>query len=77
MNDFILKELDKVALPHNIFDPEALNLIARSADGILRRARNLSLSCLLEAVRARKRTIDLHIVNSVLIQPHWRLDNDI
>jgi MSHA biogenesis protein MshM len=77
MNDFILSELDKVTLPHNIFDPDALSLIIRSAEGYLRRARNLCLSCLLEAVRARKRTIDLDIVNAVLIQPHWRVDNDI
>jgi MSHA biogenesis protein MshM len=77
MKDFILSELDKVALPHSIFIDDALSLIIRSSDGILRRARNLCLSCMLEAVRARKRTIDLDIVNTVLIQPHWRLDNDI
>lgn len=77
MKDFITTELDKVALPHNIFSGEALSLVIRSADGILRRARNLSLSCMLEAVRSKKRVIDLDIVNAVLIQPHWRLDNDI
>jgi len=77
MKDFILKELDKTALPHNIFGDDALSLIIRSADGILRKARNLCLSCMLEAVRARKRNIDLDIVNSVLIQPHWRMDSDI
>lgn len=77
MQDFILSELDKVALPHNIFTDDSLSLVVRSAEGILRRARNLCLSCLLEAVRSRKRTIDLDIVNSVLIQPHWRQDNDI
>lgn len=77
MNNFILSELDKVALGHNIFTDDALSLVIRSSDGLLRRARNLCLSCLLEATRSRKRTIDLDIVNSVLIQPHWRVDNDI
>lgn len=77
MRNFILAELDKVTLPHNIFTDEALSLVIRSSDGFLRRARNLCLSCMLEAVRSKKRTIDLDIVNSVLIQPHWRLDNDI
>jgi MSHA biogenesis protein MshM len=77
MADFIMKELDKVALPHNIFDQDSLSLVVRCADGILRRARNLCLSCMLEAVRSKKRTIDLDVVNTVLIQPHWRMDNDI
>ena len=76
MADFILKELDKIGLGHNTFSEDALALIVRSADGILRRARNLCLSCMLEAVRDQKKTIDLPIVNRVLIQPHWRNDND-
>lgn len=74
---FILSELDKITLPHNIFTDDALELVIRSSDGILRRVRNLCLSCMLEAVRSRKRNIDLDIVNSVLIQPHWRHENDI
>lgn len=77
MEMFILAQLDKVALGHNTFSQEAIGLIVRSADGILRRARNLCLSCMLEAVRARKKTIDLDIVNRVLIQPHWRMDYDM
>ncbi len=76
MELFILKELDKINLGHNTFTKEALDLIVRSADGILRRVRNLCLSCLLEAVRARKKSIDIDIVNSVLIQPHWRNETD-
>jgi hypothetical protein len=32
---------------------------------------------MLEAVRDRKKTIDLQIVNRVLIQPHWRLDSEL
>jgi len=74
---FILKELDKVQLGHNTFTSEALALIVRSSDGFLRRVRNLSISCLLEAVRDRKKSIDLDIVNRVLIQPHWRNDYDM
>jgi MSHA biogenesis protein MshM len=77
MAAFILSQLDKAGLGHNIFTEEALSLIVRSADGILRRARNLCLSSMLEAVRDRKKSIDLPIVNRVLIQPHWRLDYEI
>jgi MSHA biogenesis protein MshM len=77
MERFILPELDKVGLGHNTFSPEALSLIVRSSDGFLRRSRNLCLSCLLEAVRESKRTIDLATVNRVLIQPHWRLDYEL
>jgi type II secretory pathway predicted ATPase ExeA len=77
IKEFIFSELDKVTLAHNIFTDDALELIIRSSDGILRRVRNLCLSCMLEAVRSRKRSIDLDIVNSVLIQPHWRRENDI
>ena len=77
MTAFILAQLDKAGLGHNLFTEEALPLIVRSADGLLRRARNLCLSCMLEAVRDRKKTIDLQIVNRVLIQPHWRLDSEL
>jgi MSHA biogenesis protein MshM len=74
---FILSQLDRAGLGHNIFTEDALSLIVRSADGILRRARNLCLSCMLEAVRDRKKSIDIQITNRVLIQPHWRLDYEI
>lgn len=77
IREFILSQLNKVTLPHNIFTDDALELVIRSSDGILRRVRNLCLSCMLEAVRTRKKSIDLDIVNSVLIQPHWRQENDI
>jgi MSHA biogenesis protein MshM len=72
MEAFVLAEFDKVGLGHNTFTPEALALVARSAEGVLRRARNLCLSCLLEAIRDQTKTIDLKHVNRVLIQPHWR-----
>lgn len=77
MRDFILKELDRVTLAHNIFTDDALELIIKSADGILRRIKNLCLSCMLEGVRSRKKSIGLDNVNSVLIQPHWRLETDL
>jgi MSHA biogenesis protein MshM len=77
MAAFILSQLDKAGLGHNLFTEDALALIVRSADGILRRARNLCLSSMLEAVRDRKKSIDIQIVNRVLIQPHWRLDHEI
>jgi len=69
---FILAELDRVALPHATFTPEALGLIVRSSEGILRRARNLCIATLIEAVRDRTKTVDLKQVNRVLLQPHWR-----
>lgn len=77
IQDFILSQLDKSGLGHNLFSEEALSLIARSSDGVLRKAKNLTLSCMLEAVRSRKKNIDLNIVNTVLIQPHWRIQQDI
>ena len=73
---FILNQFDQVGLGHNVVSEDALALIIRSTDGVLRRARNLCLSCLLEAVRRQKKTIDLDNVNKVLIQPHWRLEYD-
>ena len=57
MRDFILAELDKVALAHNTFTPEALDLIVRSSEGVLRRARNLCVGTLLEAVRDRTKVV--------------------
>jgi MSHA biogenesis protein MshM len=72
INKFILHQLDQVALAHNTFSPEALDLIVRSSEGILRLARNLCTGALLEAVRDRTKTVDLKQVNKVLLQPHWR-----
>lgn len=77
IQDFILSEMDKVKLGHNVFTEEAIDLIVRSAEGLLRRTRNLCLSSLLEAVRNRSRNVDLNIVNLVLRQPHWRKETDI
>jgi len=77
LNAFILDQLDRVALAHSTFTPDALNLIVRSSEGVLRRARNLCLNTLLEAVRDRTKTVDLKQVNRVLIQPHWRQEHDL
>lgn len=77
MKAFVLEQLDKVALSHNTFTDEALDLIVRSCEGILRRARNLCLGTLLEAVRDRTKTVDLKQVNRVLLQSHWRQQFDI
>jgi len=72
---FLLGELDHVGLPHHTFSEEALSLLVRSSDGVLRRARNLTLACLL--VRDQTRCVDLKQVNRVLLQPHWRIDADL
>ena len=73
---FILGELDRAGLGHNTFTPDALALIVRSGEGLLRRTRNLCVASLIETVRDQIRTVDLKQVNRVLIQPHWRKDCD-
>ncbi len=77
IEQFILRELDTAGLPHNIFTENALDLLVRSSDGILRKTKNLALSCMVEAVRSREKTIGIKNVNRVLIQPHWRIEKDI
>ena len=56
---FILAQLDRAGLGHNTFSPDALALIVRSAEGLLRRTRNLCLSALIEAVRDQIRIVEL------------------
>jgi MSHA biogenesis protein MshM len=77
MRDFILRELDRVGLPHNVFTPAAVALVVRSADGVLRLARNLCVGCMIEAVRSAHKTIDIDNVNRVLLQPHWQKESDL
>jgi len=77
MRDFLLRELDRVGLPHNTFTRPAIDLIVRAADGVLRQARNLCVGCLIEAVRSATRTIDIDNVNRVLLQPHWQKECDL
>jgi hypothetical protein len=61
---------------HNTLTPEALALIVRSGEGLLRRTKNLCLGSLVQAVRDQVRCVDLKQVNRVLLQPHWRKDCD-
>ena len=78
MREFIHRELDRLGLAHSMFTSGATELIIRSADGVLRRCRNLCLSAMLEAVRASAgRTIDIDVVNRVLLQPHWQNQVDL
>jgi MSHA biogenesis protein MshM len=77
MREFILRELDRVGLGHNTFTPSAIDLVVRSTDGVLRKARNLCVGCLIEAVRSAKKTIDIDNVNRVLMQPHWQKETDL
>ena len=77
MREFIHRELDRIGLAHSTFTTAATELIIRSADGILRRCRNLCISTMLEAVRASTRSIDIDMVNRVLLQPHWQNQVDL
>jgi len=69
---FVLDQFDRAGLGHNVFSDDAMALLVRSSDGVLRRARNLAVNSLIEAVRDRSRTVDIKQVNRVLRQPHWR-----
>src|SRR5277367_729506 len=77
MRDFILRELDRAGLAHNTFTQPAIELIVRSADGVLRQARNLCVGCMIEAVRSANKTIDIDNVNRVLMQPHWQKETNL
>ena len=77
MHPFIIDQLNKVRLPINVFSEEAIEVIIRAADGFLRKCRNLCISSLLESVRAKIKEVNIDIVNRVLIQPHWRTENDL
>ncbi len=77
VTSFILDQLDQAGLGHNTFSEEAIALIVRSAEGGLRRTRNLCVASLLEAVRDQTKRVDLKQVNRVLIQPHWRNNHDL
>ncbi len=73
----VFDQFDRAGLGHNTFTEEAMNLLIRSSDGILRRARNLAVCSLIEAVRDGSRSVDINQVNRVLMQPHWRKDFDV
>lgn len=74
---FLINQFDKAGLGHNVFSADALALVVRSCDGILRKARNLAIGSLIEAVRDQTREVGLKQVNHVLSQPHWRNGHDI
>jgi len=74
---FIFTQLDRIKLGHNAFSEDAVELIVRSSEGVLRRTRNLCISAMLETVRDRKQVVGLEQVNRVLMQPHWRKDRDM
>ena len=77
IKSFIFAQLDRIKLAHNTFSDDAVELIVRSSEGVLRRTRNLCISAMLETVRDRKQVVDLKQVNAVLMQPHWRKDHDL
>ena len=76
VENFILNQFDLAGLGHNTCTQDALALVVRSAEGLLRRARNLCIAALIETVRDQTKTVDLKQVNKVLMQPHWRKDYD-
>lgn len=78
MRGFIQRELERLGLPHSTFTSGSMELIVRSADGVLRKCRNLCLASMLEAVRASAgTTIDIDVINRVLLQPHWQNEVDL
>jgi MSHA biogenesis protein MshM len=77
LRDFLMRELDRVGLGHNTFTQPAVDLIVRSANGVLRKARNLCVGSMIEAVRSGSKTIDIDNVNRVLMQPHWQKESDL
>ncbi|OVE73947.1 hypothetical protein BVX93_00660 [bacterium B13(2017)] len=77
MEKFIYSQLEKAGLGHHVFSPESIELIVRYSEGVIRRARNLSLSSMIQAVRAQTKEVNTQIVNEVLRQPHWRKEYDM
>ena len=76
VEEFILNQFDLAGLAHNTFTQDALALVVRSSEGLLRRARNICVGSLIETVRDQSKTVGLPQVNRVLMQPHWRKDYD-
>ncbi len=73
----IFTELDRAGLGHNTFTEEAIELIVRSSEGVLRLVRNLCISSLHEGIREQKKHIHIDQVNRVLLQPHWQREDPI
>jgi type II secretory pathway predicted ATPase ExeA len=74
---YIVKELEAARMGINTFDPAAIELILRSAQGNLRLCRNLCYGSLIEAARETKKEVAISHVNSVLVQPHWRTHQEL
>ena len=77
MEAYITSELEKVRLGINTFDPAAVEIIIRSAEGNLRLCRNLCYGSLIEACREVKKIVTIRHVNAILIQPHWRTHDEL
>jgi MSHA biogenesis protein MshM len=77
MEQYIVKELETARMGINTFDPPAIELILRSAEGNLRLCRNLCYGSLVEAARETKKVVTITHVNGVLVQPHWRSHNEL
>jgi len=76
IEEFIYRELDRAGLGHNTFSEAAVNLVARSSEGILRCVKNLCVGGMIEAVRDQTKVVDTKQINAVLLQPHWRHNRD-
>lgn len=76
IEEFIYSQLDHVGLPHSTFSEAAVNLVARSSEGILRSVKNLCVGAMIEAVRDQTKIVDTKQINAVLMQPHWRHNRD-
>lgn len=77
LEHYIVKELEAVRMEINTFDPAAIELICRSAQGNLRLCRNLSYGSLIEAARQTQKVVTITHVNGVLVQPHWRTQSEL
>ena len=61
----------------NTFDPAAIELILRTAQGNLRLCRNLCYGSLVEAARETQKIVTITQVNAILVQPHWRTSKEL
>lgn len=77
MEQYIVKELEAARMGINTFDPAAIELICRSAQGNLRLCRNLCYGSLIEAARETQKVVTITHVNCVLVQPHWRTHKEL
>jgi len=77
IESYILSELKEVKLGANVFNEDALEVIARSVEGNLRLCRNLCYASMIEACRENKKIVNVNHVNAVLIQPHWRSHEEL